>query len=93
MTVEPAMRREEALAAIDVGRRIVEELIASGIDTIAVGEMGIGNTTAASALVAALTDRPPAEVTGRGTGLDAEAVASQGRRDRGSAATASSSPR
>ena len=74
MTVEPAMRREEALAAIDVGRRVVEELIAGGIDTIAVGEMGIGNTTAASALVAALTDRPPAEVTGRGTGLDAEAV-------------------
>ena len=74
MTVEPAMRRDEALAAIDVGRRIVEELIAGGIDTIAVGEMGIGNTTAASALVAALTGRPPAEVTGRGTGLDAEAV-------------------
>ena len=74
MTVEPAMRREDALAAIDVGRRTVEELIAGGIDTIAVGEMGIGNTTAASALVAALTDLPPAEVTGRGTGLDAEAV-------------------
>ena len=68
------MGRDEALAAIDVGRRIVDELIAGGIDTIAVGEMGIGNTTAASALVAALTDLPPAEVTGRGTGLDADAV-------------------
>ena len=45
-----------------------------GIDTIAVGEMGIGNTTAASALVAALTGRLPADVTGRGTGLDGEAV-------------------
>ena len=74
MTVEPAMRRDEALAAIDVGRRVVEELLATGVDTIAVGEMGIGNTTAASALVAALTGRPPAEVTGPGTGLDAEAV-------------------
>jgi nicotinate-nucleotide--dimethylbenzimidazole phosphoribosyltransferase len=74
MTVESAMRRDEALAAIDVGRQVVEELIASGIDTIALGEMGIGNTTAASALVAALTDRPPAEVTGPGTGLDVEAV-------------------
>ena len=74
MTLEPAMRRDEALAAVDVGRRVVDELIAGGIDTIAVGEMGIGNTTAASALVAALSDRPPAEVTGRGTGLDAEAV-------------------
>ena len=93
MTVEPAMRRDEALAAIEVGRRIVEELIAGGIDTIAVGEMGIGNTTAASALVAALTDRPPAEVTGRGTGLDAEAVAPQGRRDRGGARPASPPPR
>jgi nicotinate-nucleotide--dimethylbenzimidazole phosphoribosyltransferase len=40
----------------------------------ALGEMGIGNTTAASALVAGLTGRPPAEVTGRGTGLDADAV-------------------
>lgn len=74
MTVEPAMRRDEALSAIEAGRRIVDELIAGGIDTIAVGEMGIGNTTAASALVAALTDRPPVEVTGRGTGLDADAV-------------------
>ena len=74
MTVEPAMRRDEALAAIEVGRRIVEQLIDGGIDTIAVGEMGIGNTTAASALVAALTGRPPVEVTGRGTGLDAEAL-------------------
>jgi nicotinate-nucleotide--dimethylbenzimidazole phosphoribosyltransferase len=74
MTVEPAMGRDETLAAIEVGRRITDELIASGIDTIAVGEMGIGNTTAASALVAALANRPPAEVTGPGTGLDAEAV-------------------
>ena len=86
------MRREEALAAIDVGRRVVEELIATGIDTIAVGEMGIGNTTAASALVAAQRpaagrgdrprDRPP-----RG------GRPSQGRRDRASAATAPPSPR
>ena len=85
MTVEPAMRRDEALAAIEVGRRIVEELIAGGIDTIAVGEMGIGNTTAASALVAALTGRRPADVTGRGTGLDAEAVGRKVVRDRGGA--------
>jgi len=74
MTVEPAMRRDEAMAAIEVGRRIVDEMIAGGIDAIAVGEMGIGNTTAASALVAALTGQPPAAVTGRGTGLDADAV-------------------
>ena len=74
ITVEPAMHRDEALAAMEVGRRMVEELIAGGIDTIALGEMGIGNTTAASALVAALTGRRPADVTGRGTGLDDDAV-------------------
>ena len=70
MTLEAAMTRGEALAAIDVGRRVVSELIADGADLIAVGEMGIGNTTAASALVAVMTGRPSAEVTGRGTGLD-----------------------
>lgn len=70
MTIIAAMTRDEALAAIDVGRRVVEELVADGLDVLAVGEMGIGNTTAASAIVAALTGRPPAEVTGRGTGVD-----------------------
>jgi nicotinate-nucleotide--dimethylbenzimidazole phosphoribosyltransferase len=70
LTLEQAMTRAEAIAAIDVGWSVVEELIAGGADLIAVGEMGIGNTTAASALVAAMTGRPASEVTGRGTGLD-----------------------
>lgn len=70
MTITSAMTRDEALAAIDVGRRVVVELVAGGLDLLAVGEMGIGNTTAASAIVAALTGRPPVEVTGRGTGVD-----------------------
>jgi len=74
MTVEPAMTRDEALRAIGIGRDVVGGLVADGCDAIALGEMGIGNTTAASALVALLTGRPPAEVTGRGTGLDDEAV-------------------
>ena len=74
LTVEPAMNRDEALAAIGVGRDVTGGLVAEGCDVIALGEMGIGNTTAASALVAALTGRVPAEVTGRGTGLDDEAV-------------------
>jgi nicotinate-nucleotide--dimethylbenzimidazole phosphoribosyltransferase len=74
MTVEPAMTPDEAVAAIGVGRDVVRGLIAGGCDVIALGEMGIGNTTAASALVAALTDRAPAEVTGRGAGLDGDAV-------------------
>jgi nicotinate-nucleotide--dimethylbenzimidazole phosphoribosyltransferase len=74
MTSEPAMTRAEAVAAIDVGRRVAGELIADGADLLAVGEMGIGNTTAASALVATMTGRPAAEVTGRGTGLDEAAI-------------------
>jgi nicotinate-nucleotide--dimethylbenzimidazole phosphoribosyltransferase len=68
--IEPAMTAEEALAAIDVGRLVAAELIEAGCDLLGVGEMGIGNTTASSAIVAALTSRPAADVTGRGTGLD-----------------------
>jgi nicotinate-nucleotide--dimethylbenzimidazole phosphoribosyltransferase len=74
MTVEPAMTGEEAMAAIGVGRDVVRGLVANGCDAIALGEMGIGNTTAASALVAALTGVPPGQITGRGTGLDDAAV-------------------
>ena len=75
MTVEPAMTRSEAVAAVDVGRRIVTGLRTDGIDLLAVGEMGIGNTTAASALAAVFTGAGVEAVTGRGTGLD-----DQGRR-------------
>jgi nicotinate-nucleotide--dimethylbenzimidazole phosphoribosyltransferase len=74
MTLGPAMTRAEVSAAIEAGRSVVAELIAGGADVLAVGEMGIGNTTAASALVAAMTGRPASEVTGRGTGLDEIAV-------------------
>jgi nicotinate-nucleotide--dimethylbenzimidazole phosphoribosyltransferase len=74
MTIESALNRQEAEAAIAVGRDVVSTLIANGCDAIALGEMGIGNTTAASALVAAMTGRSAAEVTGRGTGLDDAAV-------------------
>jgi len=69
-TVEPAMTMAETLAAIEVGIRCVRNLAAAGCDLLGVGEMGIGNTTASSAMVAALTRRPAADVTGRGTGLD-----------------------
>ncbi|PDV99228.1 nicotinate-nucleotide--dimethylbenzimidazole phosphoribosyltransferase [Candidatus Chloroploca asiatica] len=70
MTVEPAMSRAQAQTAIATGIAVVTELIEDGVDVIATGEMGIGNTTAASAIVAALTGAPVAEVTGRGTGID-----------------------
>jgi nicotinate-nucleotide--dimethylbenzimidazole phosphoribosyltransferase len=59
---------EQALAA---GRRVVAERLApAGVRVIALGDMGIGNTTSASALTAALTGEPVAAVTGRGTGID-----------------------
>jgi nicotinate-nucleotide--dimethylbenzimidazole phosphoribosyltransferase len=70
LSVGPAMSRDEALAAIDTGRDAVLSLIGEGADLVAVGEMGIGNTTSASAIVAALTGVPVADVTGRGTGVD-----------------------
>jgi nicotinate-nucleotide--dimethylbenzimidazole phosphoribosyltransferase len=70
---EPAMNPEELAAALEAGRAAVER--ASGMDTIALGEMGIGNTTAAAALLSALTGAPPEETVGRGTGVDGERLA------------------
>jgi len=67
---KPAMTPEQALAAVEAGIRIAETEIASGADIIATGEMGIGNTTAASAIVAAITGLDPPQVTGYGTGID-----------------------
>lgn len=71
----PAMTRAEAVAAMAVGAAIVEDAVRRGLDLLALGEMGIGNTTAAAALAAALLDRDPADLVGRGTGLDAAGMA------------------
>jgi nicotinate-nucleotide--dimethylbenzimidazole phosphoribosyltransferase len=70
LSVGPAMTRQEAIAAIDVGIDVARQLAGEGVRLVGLGEIGIGNTTAASAIVAALTGRPPGEVTGRGTGVD-----------------------
>jgi nicotinate-nucleotide--dimethylbenzimidazole phosphoribosyltransferase len=70
MTVEPAMTRAEVLEAIAVGRRVAAGVMADGVDLIGIGEMGIGNTTAASALAAIFTGASVESVTGRGTGVD-----------------------
>jgi nicotinate-nucleotide--dimethylbenzimidazole phosphoribosyltransferase len=75
MALGPAMSRAEALQAIGVGIDLVDEELRGGLDIIATGEMGIGNTTASSAVIAALTGLPVARVTGRGTGITAEALA------------------
>ncbi len=66
----PAMTREQALAAIEAGIGLVEAERCQGVDLIGTGEMGIGNTTAASAIAAVLTGAPVDAVTGRGTGID-----------------------
>lgn len=66
---ETAMSREQAIASIEAGIRIVEELNDS-IDVYGTGDMGIGNTTPSTAIVACLTGIDVKELTGRGTGLD-----------------------
>ena len=66
----PAMTRAQAEAMVAAGREAVAGLAAEGLDLLAIGEMGIGNTTAASAICAAMLELPVAQVTGRGTGLD-----------------------
>jgi nicotinate-nucleotide--dimethylbenzimidazole phosphoribosyltransferase len=75
MLREPAMSEEELTAAISAGLALAEIAFAKGNNLIAVGEMGIGNTTAASVLTAALTGTPAELVTGRGAGLDSAAYA------------------
>jgi nicotinate-nucleotide--dimethylbenzimidazole phosphoribosyltransferase len=70
MTHGPAMTRAQAIAAIEAGAALAEEAIAAGADLLATGEMGIGNTTAASAMTAVFSGATAEAVTGRGTGLD-----------------------
>ena len=72
---EPAMSREEAVAAILVGIERARQASKDGVDVIGVGEMGIGNTTTSSAVLAALTDLSVENVTGRGGGLTDAAFA------------------
>jgi len=67
---EPAMTEEEMTVALEAGLALADEAHAKGADLVVAGEMGIGNTTAASAITALLTGRDPAEVTGKGAGLD-----------------------
>ena len=68
ITQGPAMTREQAEACVTAGVALALEAADAGADIIGTGDMGIGNTTASSAVIAALTDRPPDETTGRGTG-------------------------
>ncbi len=73
MAAGPAMTRYQALQAILNGVRAAEMTLSAGYSIAATGEMGIGNTTPASAVTAAICDMPPEQVTGRGTGIDSTA--------------------
>ena len=70
----PAMSRSEAVRAIEGGIEVFEEELPYGIDIVGTGDMGIGNTTPSSAILAVLTGADIKEVTGRGTGLDDNAL-------------------
>ncbi|MDJ0756435.1 MAG: nicotinate-nucleotide--dimethylbenzimidazole phosphoribosyltransferase [Ardenticatenaceae bacterium] len=67
---KPAMTQAEVEAAIQVGLDVIAAEYDRGLDIVALGEMGIGNTTPAAAITAAVTGRPVSEMTGRGTGVD-----------------------
>ncbi|MGX7826939.1 nicotinate-nucleotide--dimethylbenzimidazole phosphoribosyltransferase [Actinokineospora sp. 24-640] len=67
---EDALTDTEVRQAIDAGRAIADEEVDSGADLLIAGDMGIGNTTPAAVLIAALTGAEPVAVVGRGTGID-----------------------
>ncbi|MGW2051292.1 nicotinate-nucleotide--dimethylbenzimidazole phosphoribosyltransferase [Streptomyces sp. NPDC001858] len=75
MTTGPAMTREEAKQAIEVGIETARDLVAAGNKALLTGEMGIANTTASAALISVFTGADPGEVTGRGTGINDETLA------------------
>jgi nicotinate-nucleotide--dimethylbenzimidazole phosphoribosyltransferase len=70
LAVGPAMSIDDARRALDVGAHVAHDLVRGGARLLVTGDMGIGNTTASAALVAALTGAPAGDVTGRGTGVD-----------------------
>ncbi len=74
MALRQAMTREEAVASLEVGIDVALKEIGEGAKFLATGDMGIGNTTAASAITSVFTGLEPELLTGRGTGLDDEAL-------------------
>ncbi len=69
MVLGPAMTDEQAIKAVETGIEIVTAEVTNGLDIVGSGDMGIGNTTASSAICAVMTGEPLAAVTGRGTGI------------------------
>ncbi|MDP2728657.1 MAG: nicotinate-nucleotide--dimethylbenzimidazole phosphoribosyltransferase [Dehalococcoidia bacterium] len=72
MALGPAMTRGEARQAVEAGIEVLEAEATKGLDIVGTGDMGIGNTTASSAITAAFTGCPVEVITGRGTGLNDE---------------------
>jgi len=70
MTLGPAMTREQAIRSILAGAEIVNTQIELGLDILATGDMGIGNTSPSAAIAAVFTNKPLKEIVGRGTGVD-----------------------
>jgi nicotinate-nucleotide--dimethylbenzimidazole phosphoribosyltransferase len=75
MTEGPALTREEATLALEAGIETARDLVAAGNRCLLTGDMGIANTTASAALIAAFTGASPAQVTGYGTGIDEQTYA------------------
>ena len=69
ITQGPAMTRQQAIDSIEAGIQTVEAEMAKRVDIIGTGDMGIGNTTASSAIFAAISGKQPKKITGRGTGI------------------------
>ena len=70
----PAMTRDEAIKAVEAGIEIFEDEFRNGVDLAGTGDMGIGNTTASSAITAVFTKKSVEEITGRGTGIGDDAL-------------------
>ena len=70
LSVEDPLTADEVRTAVEAGRQIADEEVDAGADLLIAGDMGIGNTTAATALVAMITGSEPVAVVGRGTGID-----------------------
>jgi nicotinate-nucleotide--dimethylbenzimidazole phosphoribosyltransferase len=92
-TEGPAMTREQALAGLAAGADLARELAAEGFAILGLGDMGIGNTTAAAALCAALLPAEPETVCGRGTGIDDAGLARKVATVRGALAVNNPDPR
>ncbi|AQA04821.1 nicotinate-nucleotide--dimethylbenzimidazole phosphoribosyltransferase [Mycobacterium sp. MS1601] len=70
VAAEDALTEEQTVAAVQAGARIADEEVDAGADLLIAGDMGIGNTTPATVLIATLTNTEPVVAVGRGTGID-----------------------